>query len=314
MVRFVISLTTLPKRLPYIKPVIASIIKKNPDIDKLYICLPFGDVKEKYIPKDTDIVKVIRCEDYGPITKIVGCLDYETDPDALILTLDDDVIVTQNLTKIFKYKAKKYPNAALSMSGWCYGSYPFNYQIVINNDKDVNVDWIQGVHGILYKRSFLNKEELLNFESDIKLLFKNDDHKISAYLDSKGIDRVSIDECPVDYYVNYTPSSRIDPISGGSISKSLQFWTDVKTISEYFKSKGYYRRCYNCGDSVISIVGLFILLGLFFILLLFGYGYYRDAISPLFVFIMISIIIFIMWFCYREYKPKYILKNKNSYD
>jgi len=82
MTRFVVSITTLPKRLPYIKPVIDYILKNN-KIDKLYICLPFGKVSKKHVPKETGILKVIRCKDYGPITKILGVLDYEKDPNKI---------------------------------------------------------------------------------------------------------------------------------------------------------------------------------------------------------------------------------------
>ena len=59
MVRFIISITTLPDRLPHIKPVINSILKNNKGIDKIYICLPYGKVKKKYIPTDTDKLKVM---------------------------------------------------------------------------------------------------------------------------------------------------------------------------------------------------------------------------------------------------------------
>lgn len=236
MVRFVVSITTLPDRVPYIKPVIKSILKNNPEIDKLYICLPHGDVKKKDIPPTTDKVRVIRCKDYGPITKIVGVLDYEKDPDTLILTLDDDVIVTRKIIGVLKRKSKQYPRAALSFSGWCYGSFPFNYQLVITNEKDAYVDWVQGVHGILYKRSFVDKEEMLKFRKNNKLLFKNDDHKIAGYLESKGINRISINRNPVNYFKNYMPASCVNPISGGSITKSMKFWRDVKTISEDYKN------------------------------------------------------------------------------
>ncbi len=308
MVRFVISITTLPDRVPYIKPVIKSILDTNEEIDKIYICLPYGDVKDKHIPKNTDKVKVIRCKDYGPITKILGVLPYETDPDTLILTLDDDVIVTRKIIGVFKSKSKKYPNAVLSFSGWCYGSFPFNYQLVLNNEKDIPVDWVQGVHGILYRRSFVNKKEILNFRKDNKLLFKNDDHKIAGYLASKGIERISVNRNPVNYFKNYGPASCINPISGGSISKSMKFWNDVKTVSKEFKECGYYTRCYSYTESTVFIVGSFVILGL---MLVFGgclIGYRFGILRWWLVILLILLaILFLYSIFHYQYKEKYIL-------
>ena len=274
MVRFVISLTTLPDRLPHIGPVIKSIIKHNPDINKLYICLPFGDVDADHIPEDTDMIKVVRCTDYGPITKILGCLEYEKDPETLILTLDDDVIITKNLTRIFRKKAKKYPNCALSTSGWCYGSFPQYFQLVIDNEYDVKVDWIQGVHGILYRRKFLDIDEVLDFDKDEKVLFKNDDHRISAYMQTKGINRIVINRNPKEYFQDYCLCSDINPISGGSGLGIIKFWKDVHNISKRYAKKGIYYRHYKYNKSVVFIVISIILLLTLIFLACWKYGPY----------------------------------------
>lgn len=311
MPRFVISLTTLPKRLPYIQPVIDSIIKHNPTIDRLYICLPYGNVKKKYIPKENNIIKVIRCHDYGPITKILGCLDYETDPNTLILTLDDDIIVSQNLTRLFLKKSKIHPNAALSMSGWCYGSYPFNYQIIIDNTEDVSVDWIQGVHGILYKRSFINKKEILKFESKNKLLFKNDDHKISAYLFTKGIKRISINSNPVEYFKNFTPASRVNPISGDSFYSSVNFWNNVMSISSEFKKKGYYGKYYSVTYSVIFLAIMFLILAILIPGISICAFYYFGCLDWKVVVISLFITALIVMVLFKFYKSRYILNTSN---
>ena len=307
--RFVISITTLPDRVPYIKPVIKSIFKHNPEIDKLYICLPYGKVSQKHIPKNTSKLQVIRCKDYGPITKILGVLDYEKDPNTLILTLDDDVIIKRNIVKLFKKKALKYPNSALSLSGWCYGSFPFNYQIVLDNEKDAKVDWIQGVHGILYRRSFVDKKKILKFEKNHPLLFKNDDHKISAYLETKKINRISINKNPVDYFQDYDIVSSINPISGGSVTKSANFWMDVKSISEYFKEKGYYHRCYSNTQSTVFIVCCFIFVVVLLFILGYAIGYYCDVLSFYYL-ALVLVLSLVLIFClfHWKYKDRYILE------
>ena len=308
MVRFVISITTLPDRVPYIKPVINSVIKHNPEIDKIYIFLPYGEVEEKYIPPNTDKITVIRCHDYGPITKIVGVLPYEKDPDTLILTLDDDIIVTRNIINVMKRKSKEYPNAALSFSGWCYGSFPFNYQPIYNNKRDVPVDWIQGVHGILYRRSFVNKKEILRFRSDNKLLFKNDDHRIAGYLESKGIGRISINRNPIHYFDNYTPASSINPISGGSVTKSLKFWKDVRTISNEFRECGYYYHDCSYTESIAYMIAMFVLLGVSIIIAGCLLGCMCNSLGWWLLLTLIILAILIIYYLFQyKYKNKYIL-------
>lgn len=302
-------MTTLPKRLPYIKPVIKSILKYNPDIDKLYICLPYGNVNQKYIPSDTDKLKVIRCKDYGPITKILGVLKYETDPDTLILTLDDDTLIIKNITKILKEKAKKYPNATLSFSGWCYGSFPTKYQIVLNNEEDAKVDWIQGVHGILYRRKFINLEEIQKFELNHPLLFKNDDHRIAAYLESKHIERISINENPTEYFQNYAPVSGINAISGDGWMKSVKFWSNVAEVCDYLKRRGFYYRTYSYDCSLFFIVTIFVLLSIFLLLpgILIIHCY---CLSWLYIFLLLLIVIFIIYLVVIKYKENKFLKVK----
>jgi len=307
--RFVISITTLPDRVPYIKPVIKSIFKHNPEIDKLYICLPYGKVSQKHIPKNTSKLQVIRCKDYGPITKILGVLDYEKDPNTLILTLDDDIIIKKNIVKLFKKKSLKYPNSALSLSGWCYGCFPCNYQIVLDNEKDAKVDWIQGVHGILYRRSFVNKKEILKFEKNQPLLFKNDDHKISAYLETKKINRISINKNPVDYFQDYDFVSSINPISGGSAMGSVNFCMDVKTISKYFKEKGYYHRCYTKTKSTVFIVCSFIFLLVLLFILGYAIGNYYGVLSFSYL-LLVLVLSLVLIYCLfsSKYKDRYILE------
>jgi len=308
MTRFVISMTTLPKRLPHIGPVIDSILKFNPDIDKLYICLPYGDVNKKHIPSDTEKLKVIRCKDYGPITKILGVLEYETDPNTLILTLDDDTLIKKNVTKILKHKSKLYPNAALSFSGWCYGIFPVKYQIVLDNTRDAKVDWIQGVHGILYQRKFMDLDEILNFELNHPLLFKNDDHRIAAYLESKHIDRISINRNPTDYFKNYAPVSGIDAISGNSPSKSVKFWMNVAEVCDYLKQRGFYYRTYDNGCSVIFVVIMFLILGILLISLGLLTLYCYGILDWLYIIILILIIIFFVCVLVNRYKKNKFLK------
>lgn len=295
MDRFVISITTLPARLPNIRPILNSILQIC-SMDILYLCLPDGLPEDHpdilNLPLNHSKFRLIRCYDYGPITKIVGVLDYEQEPETLILTLDDDIIIEDDIVKIFRNKANMYPKSALSMSGWCYGAFPFRYQIVIDNIHDVKVDWLQGVHGILYRRYFINKEDLLKYKGDDKMLFKNDDHRISAYLQNCAIDRIAINLNPKYYMKNYIASSSIESISGSSFGESLKFWWNVMTISQKFNYESIYKLHYGCNRSILVIPILILSLIVIYLIMLSLYGhnlYYLLIFTIIAIFIIVIV-------------------------
>jgi hypothetical protein len=164
--RVVASLTTLPKRIKYIRPVIRSLVSQSHILDRIYLNIPYITLSgEKYnVPKDFlssySLVHINRCIDYGPATKLIPTLYLETDPKTIIITFDDDTIVHKDVVRILLSKSRVYPNACLSFSGWCVGSFPFYCQVALDNRTDVYADWIQGVHSIMYKRAFLNPDEI----------------------------------------------------------------------------------------------------------------------------------------------------------
>lgn len=293
MARFVISVTSIQSRLPKVKPVLQSIID-NTTADMVYLSIDHNiDVKKEWLPFDKRF-QPIRCQDYGPITKILGVCEKEKDPETLILTLDDDNIVTQDIVKPFKDKSLKYPNSALSMSGFCHGRFPFVIQFVVDNKKDFKVDWIQGAHGILYRRKFINNEEVLNYRKDYKLLFKNDDHKISAYMTEKGIDLISINYNPKKYLKKYKPCASVSAISGNSMGQSCNFFKDVYKISSKFHKEGIYKNNYGCSRSVMTIPLLIILILIVFIGITFlkGFNYKYFTISIIFIIVLIALLIY----------------------
>lgn len=239
--RCVGSMTTLPKRLCKIRKIILSILNTN--IELLYINIPYKTKSgEKYtIPpgflQDLDRVKIIRCDDYGPITKLLPVLDIEHDPDTCIITFDDDMLVNSKVVKILTRKSRKYPDSCIGFSGACAGKFPFLYHWANTNKTDIHVDWLEGVHCILYRRKFLDKKEILNFCKPIQnLLQKNDDHWISSYLASKKISRISIGYNP-SHYFKETSIKYISPLCGRYIKL---LWEHL-CIMQYFSHKGIYK-------------------------------------------------------------------------
>jgi hypothetical protein len=197
--RIVGSMTTIPERISKIKKVIQSILNQTRKLDLLYLNIPYISKKGlkykiPYYLQDKEYIKINRCEDYGPITKLLPTLDVETDPETYIITFDDDRLVHKDVVKIIERKIKKYPDAVLSFSGWNVGFFPFYLQCLDNNIQDVEVDWVQGCHSITYPRKVINKNKYLESFPEISLLSKHDDHKLSAYLELQTVKKISINQ------------------------------------------------------------------------------------------------------------------------
>jgi mRNA-degrading endonuclease YafQ of YafQ-DinJ toxin-antitoxin module len=189
---------------------------------------------------------VNRCVDYGPITKIIPTLDRETGSDTYIITFDDDHIIDRTAVHLFVKRIEKYPNAALSMSGWNLGTMPFLLEKIADNREDVDVDWIQGCNGIVYPPNIIIRDELLNFMKDyFKDTHQHDDHRISAYLEWKGVRKISIG-VDVDKIFKTQDHCRLD-----AISKAGGFEKEVLFIALYLGKIGLYHRSYSILRSAV---------------------------------------------------------------
>lgn len=275
--RLVGSMTTVPSRVDKLYKTIQTILDQTEPLDVLYINIPYKSRKGAQYPDPEDFddrfdpnkyktkIVVNRCKDHGPLTKLAPTLSLETNPETRILTFDDDLYIGPDVVSIHKQKLKEYPNACLCFSGVCAGSFPFVFQFVINNKKDTQVDWIQGVHVPVYKRSFFGTEqELVTFGDDTPLrdlLVWNDDHRISAYLESKNIPKISIDKPITDHFM-FFPHHK-DGLSG----RILSLVSEHAKIINYYKKAGYYYRNYS---KFFSIGMLVVYLALSTIFIWFG--------------------------------------------
>ncbi len=210
--RVVFSLTTLPSRINNLRPTLQSLNNQTISPDNIYLTIPrkCKRLGKKYplIPAEiTDICDIVYIEkDYGPITKILGALIKEKDPDTLIITVDDDITYPPNMIETFLKYHKRYPDSALGSSGLSLGGWFFQYSIKYNQKKNDYwftmtvpskgrpVDILYGYAGVLYNRSFFPsyhsfKNELLEIINGDKDLFRNDDVTLSFYLNREGIER-----------------------------------------------------------------------------------------------------------------------------
>ena len=115
--KFCVSLTTIPSRIKNVYKTIENLNNQTIKPDKIFLNIPieYKRFKNDKISED-DInelkklnIEVIRCEDYGPATKLMGSLDKIKNYDCVIL-IDDDHLYYKNIFHIFIDEFKKKTN------------------------------------------------------------------------------------------------------------------------------------------------------------------------------------------------------------
>jgi len=249
--RIVATLTTLPDRYELLYKTIKSLISLDIKLDAIYISLPkrtkrfnteYPELPEK-IKKHCTVVDIDQ--DYGPITKILGALRMETDPETIILCVDDDIIYPSDLLTSYLRYSVKYPNDCICSGGISYNNGML-YSSVYNNNDNIttlngllgfeipesgrSIDIVFGVSGVLYKRKFFPKyenlyEEILKYVLEDNNTFLNDDVMLSGYLSKKGIIKRIVPNIPhVENQINEGPRLSANIVAmAGSIDKSIAY-------------------------------------------------------------------------------------------
>ncbi len=175
MIKFCVSLTTLPSRINNIEHTLNSINRQTLQPDKIFINLPYKFRRFKNIEFSNDQiiklqqkkVEVLRCDDYGPGTKLLGSIKKIRNNYDCVILIDDDHIYHEKTFEIFINNFIKKR---------------INYSFYLN--KIFNIYFGQGADGFLIDVNLLN--EIENFyERYVKNnnnLFLDDDLWISIYL------------------------------------------------------------------------------------------------------------------------------------
>ena len=174
MTNFCVSLTTIPPRYKSIKKTLESLKKQTIKANKIFLNIPHKfkrfdnlDVDIKDLENSYDNLEIIRCNDYGPGTKLLGSLQQILKFDYVVL-VDDDHIYQKNMFELFNQEAFKNKEKSYSFS--------------VSDILDCKVG--QGADGFLIKTVNLNN--ILNFFNNYvknnQSLFYNDDLWISIYL------------------------------------------------------------------------------------------------------------------------------------
>ena len=175
MINFCVSLTSLPSRIHYIDQTLDSINSQTLKPNKIFLNLPYklkrfsqeAFDQEKIKKLNRDNLEIVRCDDFGPGTKLMGPFqkirkDYEC-----IILIDDYHIYHKKTFEILIENFKKEK---------------INYSYYVN--KIFNINYGQGADGFLINTKYLDDiEKFYNkYVVNNNNLFLDDDLWIAIYL------------------------------------------------------------------------------------------------------------------------------------
>jgi hypothetical protein len=259
--RVVASFTTMPSSYPKIGKMLQSLHAQTYKLDAIYLSLPWKsrrlgtDYPE--LPQEVkDLCTVVRCSDFGPITKILGGLLAEKDPDTVIITIDDDMVYPPTMVERLMKHHLSYPDSALGSSGMLVRYKCPACAITPNEDNPLyripkfvvpkegrRVDSIYGYPGALYVRKFFPKtkhleEDFLNYALINHDTLMNDDVVISGYLSLKKVERRIFPDMPV---VDFVKEEGVRQRVSSEISYNLElFFSRMNGAIEQCKKMGMY--------------------------------------------------------------------------
>ena len=225
--RLVVSLSTLPGRISYLKDQLRFLYQQTRQPDAIYVVVPYTSLRGKgayeipsdlYEEADAGRIVLLRTPiDWGPATKLIPTLSVETDPRTIIITVDDDLDYPPTLIEHLYQAALQRPDAAIGLKGYwlpptntsdkdrCdprtwdhvqereFGYYSHEnllYTDAASTDRDVEVHVLGGLLGVAYRSGFFDLRRLVDFADWPGGSVFVDDDWISSVLDSAGVPRV----------------------------------------------------------------------------------------------------------------------------
>ena len=172
--------------------------------DAVHLNIPHHSVREKrdYVVPDevraladgqyAGRLRVNRCDDYGPATKVLGCLAHEPDGDTIVLPVDDDVLFPPRYYEELVAYSVRHPNTVFGYHGLVDDPARNAPQLVTQQDRAVDV--VETVCGAVYRRKMFTDEV---FDVDRRCAcFFTDDISLSAHVAAKGFGRQLLESDP----------------------------------------------------------------------------------------------------------------------
>lgn len=195
--RLVVSMTTSPRRIQLFRPVIESVFNQTilPDCFHLHLPERYRGETAYEIPdwlaKENRITRQQHAQDWGPVMKILPTLERETEAEAIIITLDDDVRVPADALEQMTAASMEHPDTAFCSRGFNFDRNTHHIRPVRGRLQSCDV--LQGYSGCCYRRSHFDSMTLLKQLKALPTIFRfSDDILLSNHIAGRGIKRATI--------------------------------------------------------------------------------------------------------------------------
>ena len=192
MSKLIVSFTTINRRIDKIEPMLDSIFRQTLRPDEVRLYLSHTVVVPSFLPDYIDRcgLNVRRCSEWGPATKLIPCLQEESDPETSIITVDDDFAYVPTLVEELVYWSKEFPDASIGRIGVTNAGRTYVHtEHCIGSPSPATVGLLGGYRGVLYKRRFFDLDDLCDQYSRTTPLgtICSDDHLFSYHLRDRGV-------------------------------------------------------------------------------------------------------------------------------
>lgn len=177
----IVTLTTIPSRIDLIGMTLKSLLDQTTPPARIHLNIPHRSRREDRpysVPawlEDLEMVRIVRCDDVGPATKLFPTLA-DAEDDQAIIVVDDDRIYPPGFVKTLTEAANADPHAAFGLSGWVVPADLTDRPTTIRSNlylqppapvrarrlrKPFEIDILQGFSGYLVRPRFFPRMEAM---------------------------------------------------------------------------------------------------------------------------------------------------------
>jgi glycosyltransferase involved in cell wall biosynthesis len=208
MTNVIVTLTTIPNRLhdlgeQGIKLCIESLLNQSYQDYEIHFNIPYENqlTNQKYDPLPDWIlqeerIKIFREADVGPITKILGTINRITNPETIIIVVDDDLVYHHDLVMEQVLNQDRFPEYIVGYDGMRSRDKDGKFSNYFGDTRDYYftshrrnslVDILQHYKSVSYKRRYF-EEDFFDFIKENS--YWADDLLLAAYFSYKKRNRL----------------------------------------------------------------------------------------------------------------------------
>ncbi len=199
--KIIISLTTVPSRIRWLKPTLISLLRQRPDVIELNLAkTPLKQDVAWEIPQWLTALSAVKIfwldQDYGPASKFIPTIERHAGEDCKICVVDDDMIYPQDfLSNLIQAHRTYNKPAVFCTSGHKIWRNLDSSQAPLseNQGKDpVRVGIIHGCGGYIFQPNYFDLAQLKAINTLPTDSAKQDDVWISGLLSQSHIPKFRI--------------------------------------------------------------------------------------------------------------------------